>query len=144
VAASPVHQVHPHLQNQLLLHVAAALVADAIAATTVMAMQMATCLDMAMAMAIRLVTVVTMNLTVSPGKMSAKPAEVSKVAGNQVMFVMRMATCKSAARNSQHTQVTTTATAVSMKLAAAHLEQSSRSVNCGSMCVVTSLAIVSK
>lgn len=133
----------------MLLHVAAALVADAIAANTVMAMDMARGLDMAMAlamaMAIWLVTVVTMNLTVSPGKMLTKPAAVSKVAGNQVMFVMRMAAiCKRAARNSQHTQVTTTATAVPMTLAASHLIKSSQSVNCGSMCVVTSLAIVSK
>lgn len=84
----------------MLLRVAAALAADAIAATTLMAMDMA----VAMAMAIMLVTVVTTNLIVSPGKMSAKPAEVSKVTGNRVMFVMLMATCKSAARISQHTQ----------------------------------------
>jgi len=124
--------------------VAAALVADVVAAAMVPAMDMAMGIDMAIptAMSLRMVRMVTTNLTVSPGKISAKPAE-----GPQAMLVMGMATCKSAesaALQSQHTQQITLA--VAMNLSAARLEQSSMVVvvKCCSIRIVTSLAIVSK
>jgi len=107
-----------------------------------MGIAMGTDMDMAMAMAMRLVGMVAPNLTVSPWEISARAAEVQHVNGNQVMFVMHMATCKSIARQLQHTHTITMA--VVMKLAAARLEQSSMAVRCCSMDVVTSLAIVSK
>jgi len=128
---------------------AAAFVEDAVAVATVITMDTAMGTDMttAMAIAMRLVRIVTTNLTVSPWRISAKPAQVPHVKGNQVIFGMRMATCTSAARQSQHMQTITIAVVTQLagtKLAAARLDQSSVAVKCGSMNAVTSPAIVSK
>jgi len=95
----------------------------------------------AMAMAMRLIRMVTVNLTVSPWKISVTSAEVAYVKGNQVMLVMRMAICNSTARELQHMKTITIVAA--MTLAAVRLEQSNM-VECGSIRIVTSLVTVSK
>jgi len=133
-AASAAHQVRPHLHWQRR-HAAAAFVAGAVAISTVMAT------GTAMGLATKLVSMKMMNLTVSPGKISVTSTEMPNVMGNQVISVMRMANCKSAARKSQDTQQFTIA--VVMKIAAARLEHLSKTVKCGSIRIATSLVIVS-
>lgn len=132
VAAAAVHRLRPHLQSQLP-YAGAAVAADAATAATAVAMGIDLAIAMATLMATRLVTIATMNLIVN--------LTVFKVTGHQVIFVVCMAICMSAARSSQHMQKITGAAAT--KLASACLEQSSRSVNFASTCAVTSLGIVS-
>jgi len=98
---------------------------------------------MSMAIVMRLAAMVRRNLTVNPSLISSEvpqPAEGLNVMRTQVMLT-HTATFRSVARNSHHTNNLTVAVAIA--LAAAPSGQNIRVLKCGSMPIVTSVAIVS-